>query len=152
MTVILFHYFAIITILCKSRRFFTNPSVSFADSSPKREPRIFSSDLGSMWASRPYGMCFYFTWLYDVIFTSYQSYFEINIITKNGRCDLSRNGRFISAIRLSFVFNICKHLHSFCVTSALINSGEPCVNNHQCEVKSDNSCTESKHICIVMLS
>ena len=56
------------------------------------------------------------------------------------------------AIRLSFIFNICKHLYSLCMTSALINAGEPCVNNHQSEVKSDNSCAEGKHICIIVLS
>lgn len=34
-------------------RLFANPSVVFADSSPKGAPRLVTADLGSMWSSTP---------------------------------------------------------------------------------------------------
>ena len=47
-----------------------NPSVGYADSFPKRESHIISSDLGSMWASTPTNCAFAITTYIKLLFRS----------------------------------------------------------------------------------
>ena len=48
-----------------------NPSVGYADSFPKRESHIISSDLGSMWASTPTNCAFAITTYIKLLFAHY---------------------------------------------------------------------------------